>query len=189
MTDRRVDRRRRNFLTRCCQGISAVFLPIDFCRWTLSWPQLPSQSSGVVEHEFHLQPHYKMQRPIDAVLLKAQAAFDDFATEKYADQIESILRTWRAALLQSPTDLSVMAERLSADFMGSSPRPVEQRLVRAAPPVEVHQGVFAQEAHARNEAFLQDFHSLTSRFSKLLTVEFQITSIVAEESVSSLTSR
>ncbi|MBZ5571050.1 MAG: hypothetical protein LAO09_04125, partial [Acidobacteriia bacterium] len=45
---------------------------------------------------FHLHPHYRAQRPLDATLLKTRAGLDEFITEKYADQIAATLAEWSA---------------------------------------------------------------------------------------------
>src|SRR5712692_9606390 len=83
-----MDLRRRDFLIQCCQGASAAFLPA--CLRGLGWPFLSDFDSADAElssREFHLHPHYRTPRPLDALLLKTQAGLDDFVTEKYADQI------------------------------------------------------------------------------------------------------
>jgi len=87
-----VDLRRRDFLVRCCQGASAALIPAGLRGFGL--PALyafDSASADLPRSEFHLHPHYRMPRPLDALLLKTQAGLDDFVTEKYADQIAAIL--------------------------------------------------------------------------------------------------
>src|ERR1700687_4946733 len=87
-----VDLRRRDFLIRCCQGASAALIPAGLRG--LGWPSLydfESAGENPSSREFYLHPHYRMPRPLDALLLKTQASLDDFVTEKYADQIAAIL--------------------------------------------------------------------------------------------------
>jgi tetratricopeptide (TPR) repeat protein len=130
------------------------------------------------QHEFHLHPHYRMPRPLDALLLKTQAGLDDFVTEKYADQLGAILAQWSSSLRQSPQDVKTIAEALSPNFLGTSLRPVESRVLRAGA-IEVRHNTFKAEAGFARDAFLQELRSVLSSFSTILTAEFQVTSINA----------
>ncbi|HYM06895.1 MAG TPA: hypothetical protein VEU11_10075, partial [Terriglobales bacterium] len=81
--------RRRNFLIRSWQGLSAALLrglPFSFV--------LQSRKARAAEHGFHLHPHYRSETPLDAMLLKTKAGSDDFITEKHHDQIAAILAGW-----------------------------------------------------------------------------------------------
>jgi len=127
--------------------------------------------------EFHLQPHYRAQRPLDALLLKTQAGLDEFITEKCHDQIAAILAQWRSSLLQSPQEMHAVERFLAPDFLGASLQPVDSRLVRPGPALEVHQNKFTSQANIGRDAFLQELRSAMSVFSKLVTAEFQVTNI------------
>src|SRR4029077_11669852 len=133
-----VDLRRRDFLIRFCQGASAALIPAGLRG--LGWPTLyglgPAAASPS-HGEFHLHPHYRVPRPLDALLLKAQAGLDDFVAEKYVDQIAAILARWSSGLLRSPQDVSAVEKILHPNFSGSSPQPLESRVVRPGPAIEV----------------------------------------------------
>ena len=129
------------------------------------------------EGEFHLQPHYRAQRPIDATLLKTQAGLDDFVTEKYHDQIAAILGEWSASLLRSPQEAQAVEKVLTPDFSGSVLRPGDSRLVRPGSALEVRQSKFTSHTNLGRDAFLQEWRSGMSIFSKIVTAEFQVTSI------------
>jgi tetratricopeptide (TPR) repeat protein/peroxiredoxin len=166
---------RRDFLISCGQAAStAIFLP---ALWGLSFPSAfgfqPSPNP-----EFQLQPHYRSQRPLDALLLKTQAGLDSFITEKYADQIASILAEWRAGLLQSAQDVGAVERVLSSDFSGVSLRSVHSRLVRSGP-IRIHQNTFAGDTTLARDAFVPELRSALSWFANIVTAEFQVTSIDA----------
>jgi tetratricopeptide (TPR) repeat protein/peroxiredoxin len=129
--------------------------------------------------EFHLQPHYRAQRALDAVLAKTEAGKDQFITEKYHDQIAAILAKWSVGLLQSSPDMGAVERALAPNFLGASPRSVDWRVLRAGSPVEVHQHNFASQPNLGWDAFLQEFRSALNVFSKIVTAEFQVTSITA----------
>src|SRR5271155_4239128 len=156
-----VDTRRRDFLIRCCQGASAALIPAGLFsdgRHGLGWPSFygfEPADTDLSTGEFHLHPHYRMARPLDALLLKTQAGLDDFVTEKYANEIAAILAQWSSGLLQSPQDVSPIARVLLPNFSGASPTPAESRTIRPGPPIEVRQNTFHVESALGREAFLQ----------------------------------
>lgn len=140
----------------------------------LAFDSLPQFSS---QGEFRFRPHYRSQRPLDALLLKTQPGFDDFTTEKYHDQIAITLAEWREGLLESPLDFATFAKSLADDCSCASLRPTESRLVRSGPVVEVRKNKFSPQIDLARDAFLDDLRSSLSIFSGLLTAEFQVTTI------------
>jgi tetratricopeptide (TPR) repeat protein/peroxiredoxin len=120
-----------------------------------------------------------MPRSVDALLLKTRAGLDDFVTEKYADQIAAILAQWSTGLLQSPQDVEAIEKVLVSNFSGGLLRPVESRVLRSGV-IEIRHNTFKTEAALGRDAFLREFRSALGSFSKLLTAEFQVTSIHAD---------
>ncbi len=122
-----------------------------------------------------------MPGPLDALLLKTQAGLDEFATEKYADEIAGILAQWSAGLLRSPQDAGPIEKVLLLTFVGLSFRPVESRIVRPGPAIEVRENTFPktikQETAIGRDTFIQALRSTLGSFSKILTAEFQVTSV------------
>ena len=126
-----------------------------------------------------MHPHYPTQRPLDATLLKVQADFDDFITEKYHDRIAAILAGWSSNLLRSPQEAQAIAKKFAADFSGASLQPVESRPVRSGAALEVHQNKFATQPILGRDSFLQELKSSLSGFSKIVAAEFLVTRIEA----------
>ena len=122
-----------------------------------------------------------MPRPLDALLLKTQAGSDEFVTEKFADEIAGILAQWSAGLLRSSQDFGPIEKLLLPTFSGVSLRPVDSQLVRPGPAVEVRQSKFPKtpkpETALGRDAFMQELRSTLGPFLKILTAEFQVTSI------------
>jgi tetratricopeptide (TPR) repeat protein/peroxiredoxin len=170
-----VDRGRRNFLIRCCQGASAALIPVSLRDLAFSFDSYNTSPEG----KFHLRPRYRSQTPLDATLLKVKTGLDDFITEKYADQIGAILGEWSTSLLRSPQDVKAVEGVLTPSFLGSSLRPLESRLVRPGPAIEVHRHKFARQRSLGRDAFLQELRSNLGTFSQIVTAEFQVTSINA----------
>ena len=136
-----------------------------------------SPNSASPQGEFHLHPHYRAQMPLDAALLKTQAGLDAFVTEKYQDQVATILAQWSSSLLESPLNLQAIEKILTLDFSGSSQRPVESRLVRSGAALEVRQNKYAPQNALGLSDFLSELRSAMSSFAKILTAEFQVVSI------------
>ena len=160
------DSSRRDFLIRCCQGASAAFIPAGLRGLALPFAyasdsrNLPSSGS-----DFHLHPHYRAQLPLEATLLKTRAGLDDFVTEKYHDLIAAILSEWSAGFVGSPQDVRAIEKILAPNFSGASFRPLESRLVRSGPAVEIRQNKFAGEPTLARDAFLRDLRSAMDSFS------------------------
>src|SRR5450631_3749784 len=172
------DSGRRDFLIRCFQGTSAALVPPSLYGLAFPFsdasdsPSLPAPGA-----DFHLHPHYRAQVPLEATLLKTQAGLDEFITEKYQDQIAAILAEWSAGFLRSPQDVRAVDRVLAPDFSGASFRPLESRLVRPGPAIEIHQNRFTRQPALGKDAFLKDMQSALASFSTITTAEFQVTSI------------
>ena len=168
-----LNRSRRDFLIRCCQGAGATLVPRGL--YDLAFFLDPREALAS-SPEFHLHPHYRTQRPLDALLLKTQAGLDDFVSEKYADQISAILAAWSAGLLQAPQDVQAIEKVLASNFSGVSLRPAESKLARPGV-IEVRQSKFTDQTAIGRDQFLQELRSAMSGFSQIVTAEFQVTKI------------
>jgi len=173
------DSSRRDFLIRCCQGASAALAPLGFRGLAFSFAQDSDSAAPSRAGDFHLHPKYRAQLPLEATLRKTQAGLDDFVTEKYHDQIAAILAEWSAGFLRSAQDVRAIERALAADFSGASFHPVESRLARPGPGVEIRQNKFAREPALGKDAFLADLRSAMDSFSAVITAELQVTRIDA----------
>jgi tetratricopeptide (TPR) repeat protein/peroxiredoxin len=172
---------RRDFLIRCCQGASAALIPAGMRGFGLaSLCGSESIQTDSSPRQYHLHPHYRMSRPLDALLLKEKSGFDDFVTEQYADEISAVLAKWSSGLLESPHNVAAIENCLLPDFRGVSLRPLESRVVRRGPAIEIRHNTFKAEAALDPKAFLEQLHSALTSFSKILTAEFQVTRIDLE---------
>jgi hypothetical protein len=140
------------------------------------------------EPQFHFQPHYPGTRALDAVLLRTKPGLDEFVSEKYHNQIAALLSECRARLLQS-AGFSAFGKMLSEDFLGSSLRPVESRLSRRGPVLEIYQNKFSANIGLRREAFRDELRDVLKSFTNLVTAEFQITQIEADNNFSAVPER
>jgi tetratricopeptide (TPR) repeat protein len=188
-----VDRGRREFLIRFCQGASAAFLPAglrnfafrDFASRRASAQPDISGESGAEPGAYSLHPQYRTQRPLDALLLKVKAGSDEFVTEKFHDQIAATLANWSAALRSSVASAAQLERNFTSAFSGFTIKPVDSRIVRTGPLLEVRQMHFGRSTAQGKDQFLQDLRSSFSDLSQIFTADFQVTKIAASSDASS----
>ena len=168
---------RRKFL-QYCQGASLTFLPSGIGFRSLY--RFPLQEKAALPDELQLHPQYLMKRGIEAVLRKVPAGFDDFITEKYQDQVAAVFLEWSSKLMQSPQDVTALAQKMSPNFRGNSLSAGQLRTVNETSPLKVWNAQYPQEMTLRREAFLDELRAYLSGFSKIFTSEFQVTRIQAE---------
>src|ERR1700722_5656348 len=181
--DESVDLQRRDFLVRFCQGAGAALVPARLWASTFFNPaQVSGHDDARSDAGFHIAPHYRSQRAVDATLLQVQTGLDDFPTEKYAEQIAEILREWSESLLRSARETEALRKTLSADFSGASLQPAESRIVRTGLGLEVRRNKFAMQPAVSGDAFLREWQARLTTFTNIVAAEFQITKIEAAES-------
>jgi tetratricopeptide (TPR) repeat protein len=167
---------RRDFLLRSCQAVGVTFVPSKL------WNSFVGPSSPVQNLSSHalfqLHPRYRRDRPLDATLLKVEPGRDRFITEKYAEEIGSILSAWSAGLLRSPQASRAIQQTLAPNFSGTSPQPITSRIVRSSSFLQVRQQKFG-DARIAADAFLRDWLQNLQNFSRLDVAQFQITAIDA----------
>jgi tetratricopeptide (TPR) repeat protein len=126
-----------------------------------------------------------MPRGIEAVLRKVPAGFDEFVTEKYQDHVAAVFSEWSSELAQSPENTVALEKIISSDFSGESLKPAAWKPVFEGSPLQVWKGEFAGGAMLRRHDFLAEWRSSVNACSKIITAEFQVTSIRAEPEAAS----
>jgi tetratricopeptide (TPR) repeat protein len=162
---------------RCCQSATVALIPARMAglRSLIAF-ESPSESAS--HSEFHLNPHYRMPIPLDALLLKTQAGLDAFVSEKYATQIAAILGTWSEGLLVSPQNTSAIEKYLAPNFEGTPFKPTDSHPVRAGT-IEARQNFFDRNIHLTRDILLAEIRARLGEFSRLLTVDLQVVEISA----------
>jgi tetratricopeptide (TPR) repeat protein len=117
------------------------------------------------------------------VLKKARAEFDSFPTEIYQDQIAKVLHEWNVELHVSPQKTDALERVMSGDFLATSPAASLQVRRKDDGIFQVWEAKFSEAPSIEREAFVAEWRTAVGGFSKLLTVEFQITEIRADGSV------
>jgi tetratricopeptide (TPR) repeat protein/peroxiredoxin len=168
---------RRRFLAQYCQGAWLAFLPAGLgfpSRRAFLAPQVSSPES-----EFQLHPQYRAPRALDAILKKVQPGLDAFITERYQALVAAILSAWGCQLLVSPQKTGALEKVTASNFSGASPGAFASEIIRGGSAIQVSRLKFTEKSPLDRQAFLEELRHSLSSFSRLLTAEFQVTSIRA----------
>ena len=133
--------------------------------------------AAAAEPEFHLQPHYRTPRPLDALLAKTQAGSDEFITEKYADQIGTVLEEWTKSLLQSAAEGGGIEKAFTRGFSGLSLHPSESKRLPSHGGIVVDRNTFLNTNVLGREAFVREWQEFVGVFTKIFTAEIEVTGI------------
>jgi tetratricopeptide (TPR) repeat protein len=166
---------RRKFLVQYCPAASLALLPagLGFAPFrSLFFGQDRSRAG-----ELEIHPQYRSPRALDAILKNVAPGSDRFETERYAALIARILSAWSSELLNSRQATAALENAMSPDFSGASPEPVGSEMARSGSIIEVSHLRFAAKSSLAQPAFLLELRRSLDSFSRILTAEFQVTSI------------
>ena len=121
-----------------------------------------------------LTPHYPEESPLADVLRLAAPGSDEYVTEKYAFEIDAILKEWGKALKASVRDLSVLAKSLDPSFEASSLGSFKESQVRSGFGIDVVRRRFTAGLVPDREQFLHEIASWLYEDSRVETAEFEI---------------
>jgi tetratricopeptide (TPR) repeat protein len=177
---------RREFLIRFCQGACLAMFPAGLRNFALQSgkPHFDSLNADVSDFSegapaaYHLHPHYRTERPLDALLLKIKAGSDEFVTEKYHDQIAAVFAQW-SATLRAGGPVAAPEKAFASTFSGISVEPNDSKLVRPRSFLEVRQMNFRASPALGKDEFLRELQSSLSNLTQIFTADFQVTKIQA----------
>ena len=144
---------------------------------------LASQNHNFPFADFRLTPHYPAKSPLEDVLRLVAPGSDEYVTEKYAFEIESLLKQWSHALKVSVRDLSPLAKSLDPSLQASPLAPEKETALRTGEGIDSTRRQFAAHVMLGRERFLEEIHTWLGQLSQVETAEFEIIGI--EETASS----
>src|SRR5271169_2794204 len=74
----------------------------------------PNQNPAFPFSDIRLTPHYPKKSPLEDVLRLVAPGSDEYVTEKYAFEIQSLLNQWSRTLKASANDHAVLAKSLDS---------------------------------------------------------------------------
>jgi Flp pilus assembly protein TadD/peroxiredoxin len=127
--------------------------------------------------DVRLKPRYPAQSPLADILRRVPPGSDEFLTEKYAVEIESLLREWGQELKQSPRRVAALARLIDPSITAAPLVADRETTLRSGPGVKVLRRSFAPAAASTREQFLKQVQDWLSPLSRVDTAEFDIAGI------------
>ena len=157
-----------------------LFRPAPFHGYSFLFGSPRSLSGGNAGFPFsdvRLTPHYPIASPLEDVLRLVVPGSDDYVTEKYAWEIETLLAQWGQALKESVRDLAVLAKSVDPSIEASALVPANEITLRTGNGITIARRGFNGKFISGRERFLQQIQAWLGQVSRVETAEFQITAI------------
>ncbi len=149
-------------------GYSLLFGPSG----ALAGPDSPFHFSDI-----RLTPHYPARSPLESVLRLVAPGSDEYVSEKYAFEIESVLDRWSAALRKSAHDHSALATSLDEAIEATPLIPARETTLRDEYGITVVRREFGAGIVPGMERFLREIQTWLAPYSRIDVAEFEITAI------------
>jgi Flp pilus assembly protein TadD/peroxiredoxin len=127
--------------------------------------------------DVRLTPRYPARSPLEDVLRLVAPGSDEYVTEKYAFEIETVLQQWSQTLKTSARDLSAVAKSLHPSIEACSLVPETEDTLRTGNGISCKRGRFSSQTVRGREQFLGQIRAWLGPVSRVETAEFEITSI------------
>jgi len=134
----------------------------------------PNHRAAFAFTDVRLTPHYPAKSPLADILGLVAPGSDEYITEKYAFEIESLLKRWSQALKTSLRDDPTLAKFLAPSIEASSLKPVKESPLRSGCGVDVVRRNFGADVVRGRERFLQEIRAWLGNITTIETAEFEI---------------
>jgi tetratricopeptide (TPR) repeat protein len=130
--------------------------------------------SGIPFADLRLTPRYPAKPPLADIMALVTPGSDGYITEKYADEIGSLLKKWSDALKVSPAGLTVLAESLDESIEASTLVPAAETVLRSTYGIGTARRQFAPDLARGRERFVENLRSWLAAPLQIETAEFEI---------------
>jgi tetratricopeptide (TPR) repeat protein len=141
-------------------------------------PGFPPATPNLSFADVRLTPHYPVASPLEDVLRLIAPGSDEYVTEKYAWEIESLLGQWSKALRESVHDHAALAKVLDPSIEASPLSTGKDVILRDSYGLTITRRSFPGEVAAGRERFLQQITAWLGSV-RVETAEFEVTGIEA----------
>jgi Flp pilus assembly protein TadD/peroxiredoxin len=135
---------------------------------------LSNQYPAFAFADIRLTPHYPAKSPLADILRLVAPGSDEYVTEKYAFEIESLLQRWSQSLKTSVRDLSSLAKLLAPSIKASSLIPLKESSLRSGYGIDTVKRQFGTATVLGRDQFLQQVQFWLGQVSRVETAEFEI---------------
>jgi tetratricopeptide (TPR) repeat protein len=163
-------------------GLAPLLLrpaPFYGSSWLFGSPEAirQQQHPALAFADVRLTPHYPAKSPLAEILRLVPPGSDEYITEKYAFEIESLLKQWSDALKKSVRELSPLAKLLAPSVEASLLGSPRESTLRSGFGVDVSSRQFGVPVALGRERFLQEITAWLGQSTQVQTAEFEIYSI------------
>ncbi|HMH15170.1 MAG TPA: FG-GAP-like repeat-containing protein [Edaphobacter sp.] len=124
--------------------------------------------------DVRFKPHYPTKSSLVDVLRLVVPGTDEYSTEKYAFEIDTLLKQWSQCLEASVHDHSGLLKLLATTIEASSLNPIKEVSLRSGYGIDVLKRQFGGATPSSRERFLREFQTWLGAVSKIETAEFEI---------------
>jgi Flp pilus assembly protein TadD/peroxiredoxin len=135
---------------------------------------LDNHSPSFLFSDLHLAPNYPAKPPLTDITALVAPGSDRYITEKYAVEIESLLKKWSQALCSSPAGLATVAALIDDSIEASTLEAERVTVLRSAHGIETVSRRFKPEVARGRERMIDGLSAWLGGAQKIETVEFEI---------------
>ncbi|HEV2135973.1 MAG TPA: tetratricopeptide repeat protein [Terracidiphilus sp.] len=132
---------------------------------------------GPLFADLRLIPHYPAKSPLAGIFALVAPGSDSYITEKYADEICSILKKWSDALKAAPTGVADLAESLDQSIEASTLVPVHETVLRSAFGIHSVRRQFTPDLVPGRDRLIEALRKWLAAPIRIDTAEFEIFAI------------
>lgn len=132
------------------------------------------RKSSIPFADLRLTPRYPVKSPLADVIALVTPGSDGYITEKYADEIGSVLKKWSDALKASPAALSVLAESLDESIEASTLAPTAETVLRSICGISTIRRQFTPDLARGRDRFIENLRGWLATPLQIETAEFEI---------------
>lgn len=154
-----------------------IFRPAPFYGSALFGPLSTDPHADFPLTDFRLTPRYPAKSPLADVLRLVEPGLDEFITEKYAAEIDLLLKSWGRSMTGPKGTPDAIAKLLAPHFQGSALTATKEIELRSGSQINVKKRHFDARLVAGTDHFLTEMRAWIGPGTTVEIAEFEITSI------------
>jgi tetratricopeptide (TPR) repeat protein len=133
-----------------------------------------SRQGGLRFTDLRLTPQYPAKSPLTDIFALVTPGSDGYITEKYADEIGSVLKKWSETLQGGAARVPVLAESLDDSIEASTLVPAAETVLRSAYGIRTVRRQFTSDLARGRDRFIESLRSWLAAPFQIETAEFEI---------------
>ena len=134
----------------------------------------PENNPAFPFSDIRLTPHYPAKSPLADVLSLVAPGSDEYITEKYAFEVEALLKQWGQNLKTSIGGISSLAKSLHPMIEATPLTPTREIPLRSGYGVDAVRRLFAAQPVRGGDRFLQELKGWLGQVARVEIAEFEI---------------